>query len=209
MVNLTIRIPRWLERVCVWPALIYRKIRYGCVFRRIYLGEGLYTVVDPEDYYRLCKYHWGKDGNGDTAYAVRLKRNKNSSRILIYMHREIMKPPKGRLIDHKNNIPSDNRKSNLRTATQAQNLRHRRKIRRKTSSRYIGVYYRSNRKRWAVQIDYRGKTRWVGSFTDEVEAAKARDKAALKYHGDFAILNFPTKESIANCLPRRVFGLRD
>ncbi len=209
MVGIEIKIPILLDRIFVWPVMVYRKIRYGCVFRRIFLGDGKYAIVDPEDYYQVSKYHWGTERKGDSTYAVRLSRDKKGSRITIYMHREIMKPPRRLLIDHKNNIPSDNRRANLRTATQAQNLRHRRKIKRKTSSRYIGVYYRSSRKRWAVQIDYRGKTRWVGSFTDEVEAAKARDKAALKYHGDFAILNFPTKELIANCLPGRVFGLRD
>jgi hypothetical protein len=41
-----------------------------------------------------------------------------------------------------------------------------------------------------AKIRYQGKRIWLGSFKDEIEAAKAYDEAAKKYHGEYARLNF-------------------
>jgi len=58
------------------------------------------------------------------------------------------------------------------------------------SSKYKGVCWYSREKRWAVRIHADGKTHTIGYFTNEIQAAKAYDHAARKYHGDFAVLNF-------------------
>ena len=36
-----------------------------------------------------------------------------------------------------------------------------------------------------------GRRKSFGYYADEIEAAKAYDRAAMKYHGEFASLNFP------------------
>jgi len=41
-----------------------------------------------------------------------------------------------------------------------------------------------------VQITVNGKRIYLGSFKNELDAAKAYDRAAKKYHGQFASLNF-------------------
>lgn len=96
----------------------------------------------------------------------------------------------------------DNRKVNLRIATHKQNVWHRRKFIRRTSggfqkpsrSRYKGVDWVKDIKRWRVRIRVNGKRIYLGSYENEIDAAKAYDKAAKKYHGEFASLNFSCKK---------------
>jgi AP2-like factor (ANT lineage) len=59
----------------------------------------------------------------------------------------------------------------------------------RTVSPYRGVFRR--RHRWGARCFYAGK-RWdLGQFSSPEDAARAYDIAALKWHGDRAILNFP------------------
>ena len=81
-------------------------------------------------------------------------------------------------------------KANLRLATCAQNTYNRRCFRKDKSSKYKGLSWRKQRKIWAVTICYKRKNIIIGYFKDEIQAAKAYDKAAKKYHGEFASSNF-------------------
>jgi hypothetical protein len=183
-------------------------MRYGCAFRRIPLGEGKYVIVDPEDYYRFGSFRWSDMGGSSKIYAMRTIRDKNGKIKVVALHKEIMKPPRGRVVDHWNGNSQDNRKANLRIATYLQNAYNRGK-KKNATSKYIGVSFDKQTKSWGVKIKHRGKHRWIGRFKREIDGARAYDRAALKYRGRFARLNFPPKELIAHCLPRRIFGLRD
>jgi hypothetical protein len=47
------------------------------------------------------------------------------------------------------------------------------------------------RDKWVARIEVRGKRYHIGTFDDEVAAAKARDRKAYELHGEYAYLNFP------------------
>jgi hypothetical protein len=190
-VNLTIGIPSWLDRICAWPVLVYRRHKYGYDFRRIYLGEGEWTIVEPEDYYRLGNFKWFIKGNGTKLYVLRSFKIGPKKTKMIAMHREIMDAPKGRLVDHRNGDSLDNRRGNLRFATQSQNLANAIRDKSKTTSRFTGVYLDKSRRKWLVEIRIQKKKVFLGRFTDEIEAAKAYDRAAREYYKEFARLNFP------------------
>jgi hypothetical protein len=196
-VNLTIGIPEWFDRIFAWPAVMYRKWKYGYSYRRIGLTEGKYTLVDEADYYRLNNFYWIAKPNGKSFTAARFMGNYWSGSKIIYLHREIMNPPAGVLVDHKNGDALDNRRDNLRLATYAQNAYNKKKTRAKTSSRFIGVCFSKKTGKWTAYLRFEGKRIWLGQFDNEIDAAKAHDKAAIEYHKEFARLNFPEENSLS------------
>lgn len=145
--------------------------------------------VDDEDYKWLSQYKW-YCSNG---YAQRYN-GKGERPYLIRMHREIMEyygyDIRDLMVDHKNGNPLDNRKSNLRVATHSQNLINRGKPVHNTSG-YKGVSFRKSENCYEAYITVRKKRIRLGLFDDIIKAAKAYDYAALKYHKEFAVLNFP------------------
>ena len=189
--KLTIAIPDWLDKICVWPVMMYRRCKFGYSFRKIKLEEREWTIVEQEDYYRLSKYNWHLNDNGATKiYAARSIRIGPGKLKTVRMHREIMDFPEGMLVDHKNGDTLDNRRSNLRLATHAQNARNSRK-KENTSSKYFGLTFDWKRNKWAVRITFQNKSIWLGKYDNEIEAARVYDEAAKKYFGEFAHLNFP------------------
>jgi hypothetical protein len=114
------------------------------------------------------------------------------------MHHLAIDVPPGCFCDHINHNGLDNRKANLRVATRKQNVWHRRKfsgrtydgLKQPSRSKYKGVDWSKEMKRWRVRIRVNGKRLYLGSFENEIDAAKAYDEASKKYHGEFAALNF-------------------
>lgn len=138
------------------------------------------ALVDDDMYDFLTQWKWYLD---DCGYAFRME-----SRKIIRMHRAIVNAPQGLQVDHVNHIPLDNRKSNLRICTLAENRRN--QSRPKGQSQYRGVLPVPNGK-WRASIKVNGKKIHLGHFSSELEAAIARDQATRRYHGSFGILNFP------------------
>jgi hypothetical protein len=171
--------------------LFYRRVRYGYIFRRIPLTQGKCAVVDPEDFERLNRYKWHVNKAKNTYYAIRRIHIAKNKWKHIKMHREILDPPDHLYVDHINHDGLDNRKANLRTATPCQNSYNRIHFTKNPSSKYKGVSWNKHKKKWSVQIRYDGKSKFIGFFDNEIEAAKAYDRVAKEYHKEFAVLNFP------------------
>ena len=117
--------------------------------KRIPLGEGQYALVDAADYEWLKQWTWRLQ-NG---YAVRYENGRT-----IYMHREIMKPPEGMLVDHINHNKLDNCRSNLRVCTRQENMCNRGKCP-GSSSRFKGVGYSKEQHKWSAKIMVRRANR--------------------------------------------------
>jgi hypothetical protein len=100
-----------------------------------------------------------------------------------------MNCPKKYTVDHIDNNPLNNQKSNLRICSLKDNSKNSTK-RNNTSSKYKGVYFENYTKKYKANIKVDYKTINLGRFLNEIDAAKAYDKAAIKYFGEFANLNF-------------------
>ena len=111
-----------------------------------------------------------------------------STRGLI--HRLIMQASTFFIVDHVNDDTMDNRRSNLRLVTHSQSCMNRGKHTAATS-RYKGVNWRPDRRKWQARIKVNRRTTFLGFFDTEVEAARAYDEQARQLHGQFARVNFP------------------
>ena len=86
--------------------------------------------------------------------------------------------PKG-FIDHINGVKTDNRRENLREATQTQNSQNRRKA--KGISGVVGVSWDNRTQKWNPSIKVNGVKKHLGLFSDLDDAIAARKQAEVKY----------------------------
>ncbi|MGA2324331.1 MAG: AP2 domain-containing protein [Sedimentisphaerales bacterium] len=196
MSTIQIKVPNWLDIIFAWPVTIYRQLKFGYTYRKIYLDEGKWTILDPGDYYHFAGFKWCIGGYKDKYYAVRGQIIGPADIKIVRLHRLIMNAPDGILVDHKNGDGLDNRRANLRLATHSQNQCNKRK-KANTSSRFSGVYWDKAKRKWVARTKYQGKSIWLGVFDSEIDAARAFDEAAKKYHGEFARLNFTEETPVS------------
>jgi hypothetical protein len=172
--------------------------------REIQLTQGQFALVDDEDYDYLMQWKWYAVKCTHTWYAFR-SIDCNGSRRRFPMHRDILNTPKGMETDHIDHNGLNNQRSNIRICTKNENQRNKQS---RGKSRFVGVCwsvcvakrYSKTEKRikiytyegkWVAHILANGKPIHLGYYEKEEDAAKAYDRAALKYHGAFANLNFP------------------
>lgn len=146
------------------------------------LTKGAVTQVDHNTYYAVYGYKWHLTSHG---YAARSERCCGKKKM-IYLHRHILGAKKGQQVDHINGDKLDNRKENLRIVSSSQNLQNKKYG---GSSKFKGVHYRKDVKSWRVTIQVDGKTKHIGYFKDELEAAKAYDRVAKTIYGEGPWLN--------------------
>jgi hypothetical protein len=146
--------------------------------KQIPLTHGKYTLIDDDMYEYLSQWKWyfNKDG-----YA-----SKSSPKVS--MHRIIINAQKFEIVDHINGDKLDNRRSNLRICTNAENVRNQSRRARNTSG-YKGVSLDKRTGKYKAYIQPDRVFVWLGAFKTPEEAARAYDTAAEKYFGDFARKN--------------------
>jgi hypothetical protein len=160
---------------------------------QIELTQGMQAIVDPEDYEWLSKWNWHshkKTGNkNNDVYVARVKNKRDN----FFMHRLIMEKYHGDItgkqIDHINRNQLDNRKENLRVCTRSENLQNREKCKSARSSIYRGVSFNKQMGKWTSYICMNEKTKYLGSFSTQEDAALKYNEAARELYGEFAHLN--------------------
>lgn len=163
--------------------------------KRIPLTRGKFAIVDDCDFKWLSKWTWQADKikhkRVPPTYYARSHPTYNGPKL--HMHREIMARigfNKALQVDHKDGNSLNNRRKNLRVASNSQNNANKLKLS-GYSSRFKGVAWEKSRNRWSAELTCRCKKYHLGRFEIEEDAAKAYDTAARKHFKDFARLNFP------------------
>ena len=104
----------------------------------------------------------------------------------IYMHRLINKTSDGLFTDHINHNKLDNRRENLRTVTNSQNIMNS-KLRIDNMSGHKGIWFDKSRQKWTVEIMINQKRIHLGRYIELKEALKIRKDGEIKYHKEYSL----------------------
>ena len=161
--------------------------------RKIRLTRGKVALVDDRDFGYISRFKWhclrGRFKNRTVFYAVREIRLPDK-RVIQWMHRILLglDPRDSRVTDHRDGDGLNNQRSNLRPCSVAENL-HNRHVKLGKYSRYIGVSWNSEVRKWVATISILGKSTYLGLYSKEIDAARAYGRAAKRYFREFAPLN--------------------
>ena len=139
-------------------------------------SNGRTFTVDTADLPAVQRYSWCFSKTG---YLVA-----NVGGKVVRLHRYLLHPDDGSIVDHINGDPSDNRRSNLRICGPAGNARNSRPPKSSTLG-ILGVKKVKSGK-YVAQIMVDRKQIHLGRFANLDDAIAARAAAELKYYGEFA-----------------------
>jgi len=125
-------------------------------------------------YAAACQYN-GTDGKG---------RSINGKTL--YLHRCLMDAKKHEYVDHIDHDTLNNKRYNLRLASNSNNNKHRGKINTNNTSGYRNVCWVSSKEQWRVQLQINGKCVRFGDFDDVDEAGTLAEEMRKKYYKEYA-----------------------
>ncbi|MEQ9491739.1 MAG: HNH endonuclease signature motif containing protein [Alphaproteobacteria bacterium] len=151
---------------------------------KVPVGEG-FALIDACDSYLVRQYRWHPGGT-DNAYAQAKIDGKT-----VYLHRLIMAPGPGEMVDHVNGDRLDCRRRNLRIASPSENCANRSITTNPTG--FKGVVVHKTGRKFQARCERDGGV-FRGPFRQTAEqAADDYDRLARGVFGDFATFNFPRK----------------
>lgn len=147
--------------------------------------SGRTALFDEADLCLVQGEAWTVSSHG---YAIRVLCERGRYLGVRILHREIVGAPDGMVVDHINGNKLDNRRSNLRVCTNAENLRNR-KIHKNNSCGLKGVYLAAESQSdtpWRATIRVDGVKYHLGYHATKEIAKQAYDRAAKLLNGEFA-----------------------
>jgi hypothetical protein len=168
----------------------YRPLEIDGDIIRITLTRGLVATADIDDFDMLDGRNW-VSLNSPCGFCASTHVTLESGKYdIALMHRVVMAAPDELDVDHINGNRLDNRKKNLRLATNQQNSWNQGLGKRNTSG-YKGVSWHTRDLTFSAIIRVDGRQKTLGTFNEAISAALAYDAAAREHYGEFARLNFP------------------
>jgi len=155
----------------------------------IELTNGMFTKVSDCDYDYLNKFRWGyMKVRNKGYYARKVTRDGNGDQL--FMHKIVAKLMgiQSPQVDHWNEDKLDNQRENIREATNAKNKANESKRINNTSG-FKGVCWAKWANKWVSYIKVNYKRIHLGYYENKIDAARAYNKAAIVYFGEYANLN--------------------
>jgi hypothetical protein len=145
--------------------------------KTIALSGGMEALVDDEDYERLAQYRWYASRSNTKWYACRYegsgryrcRKGVHRPNRRIYMHRDLLDAP---LVDHRDGNSLNNQRDNLRAGDKQKNAWNG-VGQPGSSSRFKGVFWDGQYKKWMAQLKVSGKLIFRARFESEIDAARA------------------------------------
>jgi hypothetical protein len=160
-------------------------------------GDTYECFIDTADYPLVKNYRWWvvlPRGGGSYAQG-----GVPGTGIQMFVHQLLLGIKDA---DHRDRDGLNNRRSNLRPATRQQQQANHKKHRDGVTSKFRGVSWFKDGKKFRAAITVNEKSIHLGLFKDEVEAARAYNKAATENFGEFASLNdLPDLNTISDFAP--------
>jgi len=176
-------------------------------------GIEVFEIPGWEEFYSVskCGRVWSHERRVRSRGGTRLKRGRwlrpstagdgylmvvlcrSPEQVTRYIHRVVARmflgeTPEGMEIDHIDRDRANGSLSNLRYVTSSQNKMNS-KLRKDNASGAKGVCWNKNSQKWMAYVKREGVGIHLGYFEDKGDAIRARDEAARKVHGEFAVLN--------------------
>lgn len=130
------------------------------------------VAVDIEDLDRVLAAGFWRVVNVDTK-TPRLYACCFISKRVVYLHRFVTNAPLGLMVDHGNHDGLDDRRSNLKVCTHAQNMLNRKGAAANSTSGFRGVDWYSHRNKWRARVRTKGKTGLIGYYSTPEAANEA------------------------------------
>jgi hypothetical protein len=157
--------------------------------KTIALTQGFVALVDDADYERVSAFKWSATKTPRNVYAVRKVRTSAGRTTSQLLHRFIEGVTNRKIqVDHKDHDGLNCQRHNLRPCVPGENNGNQRKTR--GASKHKGVSRDTGRGLWRAYITIHNKSKFLGRFHDERDAALAYDVAARAF-GEFANCDFP------------------
>jgi len=140
--------------------------------------------IDSSDYGRVKNYKWCLSKRKEKPVCVKTTLARG---IQLKLHHLFINPKAGFVVDHIDQDILNNRRENLRLATQSQSIHNRI---RSSKSGYTGVDWSRNNKKWRAKISQNGKQKLLGYFNSAKEAHEVYKIEAKRLYGDFVNSRF-------------------
>lgn len=132
---------------------------------------------DNDDFEKINNLTWTPVKKGKNYYFV------NNYKTRKYLHQVILGKEEGSVIDHINQNTLDNRKENLRHVDKRMNALNISVPNSNNTSGYTGVSWDKVKKKWVARRRINGKYKFLGYFSEKMDAVKVIDDGDMKILG--------------------------